>query len=166
MKDPVWGYWNFCPNELFSRGSHWEIRIQGEDSAIIVNRLRAGSKEKYQDDLAVVSEVVVPYLVNPSSGYPTDAPSDATDCFADLMTLSIQVSDLDGETIKFYAERLYERYYEGSNIPSQWIDQILAQMQSGHDFTESLRTVYQQLLRSEPVTPEEIVRTLYADLEG
>ena len=165
-RGPMWGKVFARPNELYSRGDLWEIRMRNDSSSVIGGRSRASSREEYQADPVRISEVVVPYLLNLSAGYPVDAPEDATDCFADLMTLYIRADELDADLAETYSARLYERYQEDPAVCKRWIDAIVAETRGGRDLDEPLRAVYQRLLRAEEITPADVFREVYDALEG
>lgn len=166
IRYPMWGYVLFRPNELYSWGNEWEIRMRNESSSVLVGYSNEISFEEYASSDATLIQIAIPYLLNPCSGYPVDAPSSATHCFADLLAMSFFADEWDEFAMQSYMEQFKEAYFydEGEEIYRD-LQIIFTQMMEGNQVIEQLKTIYNRLLQSEQITPEEIITILLSDQE-
>lgn len=164
MRYPMWGTIFFSPNELYSFGETWEIRMRNESSAILANqKLKDLSGNTHETS----RETAIQYLLSPCSGYPTDASPIATDCFADLMAFSTLARKLDSNELQFYTEQFKLIYLEEKdNTLSEHFDMIVSHMKTCDEFDRKLKGIYHRLLKAEDLTVEDIINLLVSDLEG
>lgn len=163
MRYPMWGKIIFSPNELYSRGSEWEIHMRNESSSVLNTYRRCNSAVEYQESEVNAALVVIPYLLNPCSGYPLNAPTQSTHCFADLMAMSMLAETWDSQTLHSIAEQFQDKYLgeECADVLEQ-LDTILQQMNGGFSFDSKLKEIYHCLLRSENIAPEEMITVLHS----
>ena len=161
MRYPMWGNIIFSPNELYSRGSEWEIHMRNESSSVLNTYSLYNSAVEYQQSEAIKALIVIPYLLNPSSGYPLNAPAQSTHCFADLMAMSMLAETWDSQTLYNFAEQFKDTYLgeDGPDISDQ-MDAILLQMNSGSRFDNKLKEIYHCLLREQNIVPAEMIAIL------
>lgn len=163
MRYPMWGKIFFSPNELYSWGPEWELRMRNESSSILNNFIRCSSTEEYLETEKIIASVAIPYILNPCSGYPIDAPTESTHCFADLATISILSDKLDTQSLYTISELFKTAYFEEEDgAISEQINAILLQMNNGLCFDSKLKEIYHRLLRGEYISPEEMIVSLLA----
>lgn len=161
MRYPMWGRIFFYPNELYSWGSEWELRMRNESSSILSNFIQFNSTEEYLESEKTIVSVAIPYILNPCSGYPLDAPAQSTHCFADLAAMSILADKWDTQSLYNIAEQFKAAYFtEDNSAISEQIDAILLQMNNGICFDSKLKEIYICLLRAEYLSPEEMIAFL------
>lgn len=157
---PMWGRVLFRPNELYSWGSDWEIRMRNESSSVLT-----GYGKDWLSEKEMLLRTVIPYLLNPCSGFPIDAPSSATHCFADLMAMSIIASEWDEFTMQSYMEMFKEAYFYDDSDAVYGELQIVFSAMGEEQFSDCLKIIYNRLINSEQITPEEIITFLLSDQE-
>ena len=164
MRYPMWGNIVFSANELYSWGETWEIRMRNESSSVLANYIRAERSGMEFDSRGTVVSIAIPYLLNPCSGYPIDVSFRSTDCFADLMAFSILAESWDNEDQLYYAERFVDTYSDAKNVVDQdLVDEIVLRMVNGEKFDEKLKEIYQKLLQSENIAPDEMIEHLISN---
>lgn len=164
MRYPMWGSLFFSANELYSWGDTWEIRMRNESSSVLANYIRTERTGLDFDSPRTVVSIVIPYLLNPCSGYPIDVSSRSTDCFADLMAFSILAGSWDNEDQRYYADRFVDIYSDDKNIVDQdMVDKIVLRMANGEDFAGKLKEIYQKLLQSNGIEPGEMIEHLISN---
>lgn len=161
MEYPSWGRIYATGNELFSRESTWEIRLSNEFSSVMSCRKRATSSSSYRSSLQNHVKIAVPYLINPCVGYPTDADRLSTDCFADLLSCYILSQDWDDMARQQHVQNMVAVYFQNEESMYQTIDVIFKKMQAGENFDHSLQKIYQCLMRSEIISPQDMVLSLF-----
>lgn len=161
MRYPMWGYVLFRPNELYSWGSEWEIRMRNESSSVLI-----GYGNDRLSEAETLRQIVIPYLLNPCSGYPVDAPTTATHCFADLVALFLAADEGDEFAMQIYMEQFKESYFynDGEEIYGD-LQKVFSQMIEDEQFDDYLKGIYHRLLKSEQITPDEIITLLLSELE-
>lgn len=165
MKYPKWGIVNYSSNELFSWGNEWEIRMNNEVSIPMVYRSRFSSSEKWSESSNLVNTIAIPYLLNPCVGYPLNAYDLSTDCFADWLAMIFLFNSWDEENQQGYGNKFKNVYYDINDSESmEEIDLILEGIQNGINFDKPLHDIYQRLLQSEDISPDEMLSELLAYL--
>lgn len=177
MHCPVINMLYIAPQELYSRGDEWEIRLRNESSAVVSFRnWYADSLEEYQSSAEVNVGIAVPYIISPCTGFPTDVSQLSANNFTAWLSAYLLAKNCDDEDIVYYEEVLREdfsgknaEYVNGElifEIPlteeeEGWINEILKRMQNGENFDESFKSLYQRLLKEEAITISNIVTQLY-----
>lgn len=160
MRYPMWGHVLFRPNELYRWGNDWEIRMRNEASSVLVGY---SSEISFNETLI---QVAIPYLLNPCSGYPIDAPAAATHCFADLLAMCIMADEWDEFAMQNYMELFKEAYYHGNGDEIyRDLQVVFSKMMEENQFMGQLKCIFNRLLKSEQITPEEIINLLLSDQE-
>lgn len=163
------------PQELYSWGDEWEIRMRNESSTTTASRNRADSLEAYQSSIDVNENMAIPYLLNSCTGFPIELPKVSISSFAGWLRVYIRANG--GGDIEYDAETLRTRFYSGGDmeiingerIPQppltedeeRWMDEIVSRMQAGENFDEPFKALYQRLLSGEVVLPMDILSELY-----
>ena len=135
--------------------------MRNESSSVLNTYSLYSSAVEYQQSEAIKALIVIPYLLNPSSGYPLNAPAQSTHCFADLMAMSMLAETWDSQTLYNFAEQFKDTYLgeDGPDISDQ-MDAILLQMNSGSRFDNKLKEIYHCLLREQNIVPAEMIAIL------
>lgn len=178
--------WSNAPNELFPRGSWWEIHLpMSGGSWVALYWERAADENAFLTSAQSMANIAVPYLLSPCAGYPKDIPWFSTMAFSNLMRFSFLAPEWDEESLAFYVKdfqgtflgwdeerrRDAEEEY-GVAIPAEpddtarQLDEILRQMRAGESADLPFRTIYQRLLQGEAVLPAEMIRVLYEEMGG
>lgn len=166
MEYPSCGRIVNCANELYAWSDAWEIRASNEFPRILWYREWMGSADSYRASCEIQGELVAALLLNPSVGYPVDADAEATSCFSDLLACSIQSREWDDETRQQYARQMCGAYFEGNEDLEQAVDRLFQRMQAGESFDPALAELYQLLLQSQAVAPEDMVLALLENAGG
>lgn len=164
MRYPMWGNVFFSSNELYSWGETWEIRMRNESSSVLSNYKRSEATGEEFESKKVVVDIVIPYLLNPCSGYPLDVSVRSTDCFADLVAFSILVDMWDENDQQFYADMLIETYFDDEYDKNQALaDEFVLQMVNGNDLDRKLQEIYKRLCQSDSIEPNEMIKYLLSN---
>lgn len=163
------------PQELYSRGDEWEIRMRNEVSNTITSRMWAESLEEYQSSTNLNVDIAIPFIINPCTGFPVETAYWSIDVFSAWLSVYIRANS--GSDIEYDAEMISTLYYSegemeiinGERIPQppltedeeRWMDEIVSRMQAGESFDEPFKALYQRLLSGEVVLPMDILSELY-----
>lgn len=163
MRYPMRGNVFISADELYSYGSAWKLHMRNESSSVLSKYVRYGSIEAYQESKEVIASIAVPYLLSTCAGYPVDASIESTNCFADLMAMSILAETWDAETIDQIAEQFESSYFTDQDPAlHEQVHSVLLQMHDGICFDEQLKGIYHRLLQRETIAPEDMISILVA----
>lgn len=166
MKMPLWSSINFQTNELFSWGSEWELRLNNESSTVLEYWHSKASLEEYQNDPNTAVGIVIPFMLSPSSGYPTNADPNVTRFFTDILAATVQSQGWDDAKIQQYAETICMKYFNQDRSILQKLVEVFTQMHSGLSYDTVLKNVYHRLIALESISPEQVLSELYLFEEG
>lgn len=166
MEYPIWSKIHAQANELFSWDAEWEIRLNNEFSLAMACRENADSLEDYHNSTDTVICTVIPYLVNPAVGYPTDADRLCTSLFVDILAGVVLSETWDADHAQQYAEKICRVYYSKDDMAQQMLNEVFSLMLYGEKYDETLKKVYHQLLTSDPISPDDILLELYNHKEA
>lgn len=163
VRTPIIAGIEYAPQELYSWGEDWEVRMRNEASVVLNNRRRVKSAEEYQTSSTVTLTEIIPYVLNPCTGFPVDIPNESVSAFASWMGVYMSIGEASDEDIGYYSEYLGSQTENQNEIKN--IDELLDRMKRGENFDEAFKCLYNRLLHSEPVTMEDVIYQLY-DYQG
>lgn len=166
MKMPLWSSINFQTNELFSWGSEWELRLSNESSTVLEYLHSKSSIEEYQNDPETIVGIIIPYMLSPSAGYPTNANPNMTCFFTDLLAAAVQSKEWNENEIQMYAELVCTEYFYQDGNTLQKLVEVFTQMRSGTNYDPILKNIYHRLLALEPISADQVLSELSCFEEG
>lgn len=167
--------------ELYSWNDEWEIRQYSATASMLVVTQKSYANSLIAYQTAVMAKIAVPYLLTPSTGYPTDVSPASTSKFATWLSIYLRAPGWDENEQKDYLDLLRD-FYSGKGIEyidntivpetpltpeeENWTGEILDRMHAGENFDEPFRALYHRLLQGEKLTAGDIVFQLYRHHSG